>query len=374
MLNWIIPTPSDCDSFKLSKVDNESLVYDKQFAYVGQFYKAADDIEFEITEQAIDHWVDVQDSLLSEHIEVPMPLEHINKDNPEKKRATALSYFKKTDSKGRVGLFGKVKFKNETAARDLCDSQTSIYVEREMITPVKKKHHHLPITHVAFTNYPVLPGMDKFTEIAASLNATPVFTKDFFKSKDIDMADTISLSALAKSLGIEVKEKQDDKVTSEGIVGAFSSLQKESSSLKEKTSLLEKEVESLTKQIPAKKNLPVISASILGMGTENRQHKIDDLLREGFISSAQAKNASDKYCSKPCMVLSLSSESSTDDFEWWVKNEKLGLSETLFTDENGETRPQNRGDSLTLSNSDVSDPTKNVFAAEVEKRAKAMAS
>ncbi len=367
MLNWIIPTPADCDSFQLSKVGNDALVYDKQFAYVGQFYKAKDDLEFEITEEAIDHWVAVQASLLDEGIEVPMPLEHINKDNPEKKRATALSYTKRTDSKGRVGLFGKVEFKNQDAVKNLSDSQISIYVERETITPVKRTHHHMPITHVAFTNYPVLPGMDKFTEIAASLNATPVFTKGFFKNEDVDMVDTISLSSLAESLGVEVKEK-DDKSVVKGITDAFSASKHVAEDLTERVKDLTGKVESLTKQIPKKKDAPVISASLLSMGIENRQHKIDDLLREGFVTSVQAKRASEKYCSKPCISLSLSSESTTDDFEWWVENERLGLSETLFTDESGNTRSQNTDDSLTLSNADVSDPTKNALAAEIESR------
>ncbi len=357
MLNWLI-IPDDCDKLSLSN-DGDDLTYEKQIAYVGQFYKDAGNIEFEITETAIDHWVDVQASLIGEGVEVPMPFEH-NIDVPRK--STALEYTKKEDSKGRVGLFAKVKFKDKESYGELKDSQTSIYVEREMITPVKKTHHHLPITHVAWTEYPVLPGMDRITAIAASLKATPVFTKECFK-KETKMADIITLSSLASSLGIDIKDEKEDKAIADSIALSFTSL-------KDSQSILEGKITDLEKLIPKKKDVPVIAASLVTMGTENRQNKIDGLLRDGYITAAQAKSATEKYCSNDSVVLALSSEISPDDFVWWAENEKLGEKTPLHGGE--QTGTQNNEEYiLKLSREDLNDPEKNPLHKAIAAKVKA---
>jgi len=349
MLNWII-APNDLDGFALSSVDD--LLYEKQHAYVGQFYKSADDVEFEITEATIDHWIKTQDDLICEGVEIPMPLEHENRDNPEMRRATAGAYNKKLDSKGRVSLFGQVKFRDRQAAKDLKESQTSIYAERELVTG-KGNRYSIPITHVAFTDYPVLPGMDKFVAIAASLKATPVFSKSSFE-KDTDM----DLTALATTLGVELDEENAvDQITT-----AFSSLTEKHTSELEELKKLTSELEELKKLVPVKKDHPVIAASLLGMGKENRQNKIDGLLRDGFWNSAQAKEASEKYCDNACITLALSSEATTDDFEFVISQAKLGTSTPLHGDE--ETRPEEA--ILQLSRADLNDPKKNVLFKAID--------
>lgn len=343
MPSWIV-SPPDLDELKLSDKDNDPLIYEKEIAYVGEFYKKSDDLEFQIDERFIDHWVNTQASMLEEGVEVPMPWEH-NLNAPRK--STALEYVKKLDSKGRTGLFAKVKFKDEETAKELKDSQTSIYVEKEFTSGKKKKgeykKYELPITHIAWTEYPVLPGMDKAVKIAASLNATQVFPKEFF-TKDDDM----KLSELALSLGLEIGDKEPTK---DDIVAAFSQL-------KEDNTKLENSISELKKQIPEPENKPFISASMIDVMTENRQLKLDKLQDDGYITAAQHKELSGKYLNKECVTLSCSSKTPTDDFSFVIKTLELGHKQPLHGEEESGF---NINDEyiLKLSDSDLNDPKKN---------------
>lgn len=298
MLGWCIPA-IECDGFSLSQDD--PLVYEKQVAYVSQFYKAADDLEFEITEEFIDHWVNTFAAMSQEGVGVPMPKGHTT--DPEMKRASVLSLEKKIDSKGRIGLFEKLKFNDADAAAALSNSDVSIYVEKSM-TSGTGKFYQYPITHIAFTDYPVIPGMDKFVAVAASLKATPVFPKDVFK-KDKDM----TLSQLAKALSISVEENDNDDTLSQKISDCFVALSNENKALKEK---IEK----------PKEEKPKLSPAIVSMGLENRKLKLQGLLDEGYMSPAEYDSAEKHYCSEDAVTLALSSDSHVDNFEWYVETIK----------------------------------------------------
>ena len=54
MHGWLI-YPKDLDAISLS--DSDPLLFEKQVAYEGQFYKHSEDMEFEINEKWMDHWI-----------------------------------------------------------------------------------------------------------------------------------------------------------------------------------------------------------------------------------------------------------------------------------------------------------------------------
>ena len=344
MQNWIL-AQDDCDGF--SSVGE--LVYEKELAYVGDFYKASEDLEFSITEEFIDHWCRSENSMSNAEMEIPLPSKHTEESGFKKGRVSSFS--KKVDSKGRTGLFGKVAFDNQEAAEKFKNSGVSIYVKKDVTIPTTKEFITFPVTHVALTDYPVLPGMDSFTEIAASLNAEPVFTKNLLK-KEGDKMDHVLM--LADTLDIDVSDAEDATTK---IAGKFKELSDMVVSLSEEIKEIKKPEEKL-------KDAPIISASMFDMMQENRENKVAKLLEEGYVTPAQVKSIEEKYLNKEAIVLALSSEEDADDFNWYYKNLLKGGKNALHGD--SYTGPQVEETILSLS--DVRDPKKNSLLSVIESR------
>ena len=335
-----------CDGFEDT---GDGLVFEKQIAYVDDFYKASEDLEFSITEPLIDHWVCIQNKMKEAGMKVPMPSRHT--EEAGFKKAEVLSLSKRNDSQGRVGLFSKLKFDDSKAADDYKSSGVSIYVKSDVTVPTTKELLTYPITHVAFTDYPVLPGMDEFVKIAASMEAEPVFTKDSFEKKGDEMDHVLKL---ADTLDIEVSDKED---ATEKITTKFKELSDQIVSLSD-------EIKDLKKDPPKKiEELPIISASMFNLDKENRDSKVENLLRDNFINPAQAKKLQEKYITKEVIACDFNSEQDSD-FNRVCEILRLGSKHNLLGEE--ETGIQDA--ELILSQNDVNDPKKNSLLATIERR------
>ena len=348
MQNWIL-AQDGCDGFSQISSSTGELTYEKELAYVGDFYKASEDLEFSITEEFIDHWCRSENSMSMAEMEIPLPSKHTEESGFKKGKVSSFS--KKIDSQGRTGLFGKVAFDNQEAADKFKNSGVSIYVKKDVTVPTTKEFITFPVTHVALTDYPVLPGMDSFTEVAASLNAEPAFTKNLFKKEGDKMNHVLKL---AETLDIDVEDAEDAATK---ISGKFKELSDTVVSLSD-------EIKAIKKPEEKKKDLPVISASMFDMMQENRENKITKLLEEGYVTPAQVKDVEAKYLNKEAIVLALSSEGDTDDFNWFYKNALKGGKNALHGD--GETGLQVEETILSLS--DIQDPKKNSLLKTIESR------
>ena len=194
--------------------------------------------------------------------------------------------------------------------------------------------------------------MDKFVEIAASLNAEPAFTKNLLK-KEGDKMDPVLM--LADTLEIDVSDAEDATTK---IADKFNELSDMVVSLSEEIKEIKKPEDKVEDQ------KPIISASMFDMMQENRENKVTKLLEEGYITPAQVKDVEGKYLNKEAIVLALSSEGDTDDFNWVYKNILKGGKTALHGD--GETGPQVEESILSLS--DVRDPSKNSLLKTIESR------
>ena len=308
----------DSNTFVFSQ-DN-SLVAEKQVIYVGNFYQENEDEWFPVNESDIDNWVDVHNQFIEDGIEVPMPEEH--NVLPSARRGEVLALSKKKDEKGRVSLYAKVKFKDQQSKEDFKDSQVSLYSPPKFTSGVGKTYPR-PMTHLALTDYPVVPDLGDFQTIVASSVKIP--------KKEPEM----SLKELALSLGVENTEESDDKTLSAAISKMFSMMNEEKATMIAKVDDMQKKLAEALKSAPA--DPTPIAAGILSMAKDSRKLKLERLVENGNISPAVSKKLEERFFTDATMTFSMNSSCGDGDGFNAVVD---ALSENKLVDLKGHTGPQ----------------------------------
>lgn len=144
----------------------DGLTYEKELIYVGDFEDKTRKLKFSVDESLVDHWLRTHDEMVKNGIDVPTPKGHT--DDVESNRGKVIRVTKRLNEEGLPALFGVFKFRDKEAAKLAASANVSIYVPPEF-TDGKGRRYVRPIRHVAFTDYPVIPGLGKFHAIAASL-------------------------------------------------------------------------------------------------------------------------------------------------------------------------------------------------------------
>lgn len=309
------------------------LRFRKQVIYKGGFVKAQGDtrLAFEVDEALLQHWHNTFKAFQASGVEVPLPLGHT--EDPEKRRGTVLDLEIALDAKKRPSLFSIIEFSDAEAAK-LARSDVSIYVPPDW-TDGKGQKYYRPIRHVAITDYPVIPGLEKFQVLAASLTEETSMT----------------LADLAKKVGVE---GEDDAALADGIVALIEDLKKQVETAKGE----EKKPE---EKKPEEKPAPV-AAAFTSMAVELRQTKINKLVGEGRITTAVGTDLATRYCDPKKVELVLSS-ASVDDFDAIMGI--LAKQEPVINFK-GKTGPQ----SLSLSGTDGKDgkPQESSLVKNAERR------
>ena len=99
-------------------------------------------------------------------IEVPCPVGHTH--DPESKRGRVVYVELREGKDGTVSLYGIIEFVSFEAKRTLCNSGVSIEAP-EVVTDGDGETHKYGLEHVAFTDYPVVAGMDGFRDVVFSI-------------------------------------------------------------------------------------------------------------------------------------------------------------------------------------------------------------
>lgn len=277
----------------------------KECIYVGKFGKTIGGKRqvFDVTKEVILDWERKGNEMLADGIDIPMPEHH--SEDPSSKRAEVVRFESREDSKGRFGLFIHYNFIDgvDDKTRDaLKASDVSIYAPPEW-TDTKGKKYSFPIRHVAFTGYPVIPGLDRTQSIIASFEApTPEP-----KSKPMD------LRTLAANLKIDVPENATDDEIGK-LIEDF-------------------------KAKPAQETTPPVSdptpmaAGFAKMAGTARTTVIDGLVAGGHILPPVAEDLKKQYAQPEAIKLSMTSEGEINDgFDTLVdglkKNTAVKLGET----------------------------------------------
>ena len=279
----------DVNAFSFSSED--SLIAEKQVIYVGSFYQEVEDEWFDVQESDLDNFIVQHDRMLSNGIEVPMPEEH--NFMPSDRRGKVLSYYKGLDDKGRVSLFARVEFKDAQTKRDFKDSQVSLY-SPPVFVDGQKNSYPRAITHLALTDYPVVPDLGTWKTIAAS--AKP-------KTKDKPML----MKQLAVALSLQPADDATEESLVEMITAHFSAMNKTAEDNKTLVASLSAEIETLkANPNPANPPAPEVSPAMLSMMKENRTMKLSTLTEAGRISPVVKTALEDLFASDSAVTMAFS--------------------------------------------------------------------
>lgn len=312
----ILNAPEDCD---LLVLDEQGLLFEKQHAYVGQFSMPVGEsrVDFELTEPDIKLIADESQRYIDNGNQCNLPTHHT--EASEANRGIVTKWLTKQDSKGRFGLFSHTKFRDAEAAKLAKTEQTSIYAPGTTVDGAKKKYIRA-VTHVALTGRPVIPGLDGFVPIAASL----------VTSKTIPpKGNTMLLKDLAKTVGLQLSEDiaSDDAKTSQAIVASFKNMEEQSA----KAVALALELSEYKKLNPPKSDPIRVSKSQLEMLQENRELKLSALVEKGNILPCVKESLEKIFCGQAALTLSLS-EGQDDNFKAIIDalkdNDAIKLSES----------------------------------------------
>ena len=300
--------PPDCDTLELASATPNT--YRKQVIYAGQFTKTEGKgvkQRFKVDKQLLLHWERIGNEMLTNNIGVPMPSLHT--DEPEAKRADIVRFEFGKDSKNRDALFVHFSFVSGLAPDTLAAlkaSDVSIFVPPEWTDGNNKKYDR-PIRHVAFTNSPVIPGLDPTTALAAS----------FEENTNMTMAE------LAQALGLQVEDGADDSAIGQAIIDAVTNLKKSSESGEEalppssdtqgaSPAPSAAPTPPVTKETVTREFKP-LAAGFVNMAIDSRQTKLDSLVSRGKITPAMSKKLAEQYATAEPVGLALSDDGTFSD-------------------------------------------------------------
>lgn len=292
---------------------NDGLRYRKEVIYEGRWGTRKKGY-FTVDEKLIDHWVVQASTMLEMGFKINLPVEHTT--DPEANRGRVLGFEKGVNKKGKKSLYSIIEFANEDAAKLALTSDVSIY-SPETYEMGNGYIALRPITHIALTDYPLVPGLEEFETISASTTE-----------------ESMTLLELATALGLTPEEGADDAAVSELIVSAFKDLK-------------------AAAEKPAPKNEdPAVQASLLDLVKKSRKLQIDGLVSQMKLTPAEAKDWVASYTPKDFAA------SQTDGFDMaFSLAEKRAPYADLSKGTGSQTPPR--------------DPSKNPVLVDAQKRADA---
>lgn len=379
-------------ALRLSSGSNQGL-FRKELISIGNYEKG--DIKFDVDDDLLHHWKNTFEEMQNDGIEVPMPLGHT--ENSEARRGTAISLEVDKNEEGKNALFSIFKFRNEEDAKNLKDSDVSIYVPLDFKNGNGKTYKY-PIRHIAFTDYPVIPKLGKIHPIAASFTSYPEEKTETSKTNkkgkkmpfppkkkeelDEEEKDNAEegeqsykdeIKQIAEKLGIPTDEIPEDKwcaainhvvdaimENNEGEEGEEGEEEGKENGKEGGTGHVAKKVKHEETEYH-----PPISAAFISMGRKTRLQDLNGLVENGNITPAVASRLAKKYCSDDALQLAFSIEGDIlDDFEEMVDALKQNDPVILNKEKSGQ-----QGD-LSLSFSQVS-AKNNPLLRNAEERARA---
>lgn len=214
--NYILRSVPGSFALSAETSDRGKTLYRKELAYPGRFVKMGtdDEPEFElpVEEPLIDHWVKTFNEMKADGVDVPVPIGHTTE--PEKRRGTVEKMTKEVNEDGQPALFCYVRFSSPEYAEQFKDSNVSLFMPPKW-TNGRGRTYRKPITHVAITDYPVIPDLSKFSAVAASMGKYGAVAASYELSMATDEGEDdmpgIDWAAVAQELGVDCPEGEDPK-------------------------------------------------------------------------------------------------------------------------------------------------------------------
>jgi hypothetical protein len=211
-------------SFEAQDLDQN--VYRKELVYPGNFTKKdpnTQEVEFTlpVDERLMDHWAATFQKMAKNEVEVPLPIEHTT--DPEKRRGTVIDLKKEYNpERGTNSLYAYVKFRDAQTAASLAKTTQVSLFSPPNFSDGKGNSYVRPITHVALTDYPLVPGLSRFAKaVAASLAPAWCFSLDTPDELGLE-TEMSAMRQLALDFGVKVEASATDDMIADSIRAAMS--------------------------------------------------------------------------------------------------------------------------------------------------------
>lgn len=290
-------------------------VYRKEIIYPGNFVKQNDDgsiaFELPVDESLMDHWESTFRSMKASGVEVPLPIEHTT--DPEKRRGTVVDIKKEFNpDRGENSLYAYIRFRDpQTAAALSKTSQVSLYAPPKF-TDGKGKTYVRPIRHVAITDYPLIPNLNGWESVKASIVLSEMGST------------TMTLAECMDRLGITYPEGADDETMFSIMEEAWNAEpageeEEEEGETVDEEVLDEETVDEEEEGIPAS-----ITASAVNAVCSARETELSALVTTGHITPAQKKELAKQFASKTSVAFVLShGEEISDGYDSVIASLKM---------------------------------------------------
>ena len=196
-------------------------IYRKEIAYEGVFRKMKDDgsepeFELAITPELMAHWVETFHEMKQNGVRVPMPIGHTSEPDRKRGQMEDLRIEENPNRHGGKSLYAYVSFNDPSAAKQFQHSNVSLFMPPRQFDGHGRRYIR-PIKHLAITDYPVIPGLEPFQQVAAS------FDRKFKNAFELSLAEDTEMtwSDVANELGIDIPEDADDDVAKQAVMEAF---------------------------------------------------------------------------------------------------------------------------------------------------------
>ena len=162
------------DYFEINKLPpgvegNPELMCWKELCRTGTYI--AGGTEHVIDDAFLQNIVDIFFRRQAKGIEVPCPVGHCH--DPEKRRGQVRFVELRKNEEGGTSLYGIIEFVDAEAKRKLMPTSVSIEAP-EIMEDGDGEKHYFGLEHVAFTDYPVVAGMEPFEDVVFSIKRSRI--------------------------------------------------------------------------------------------------------------------------------------------------------------------------------------------------------
>ena len=348
--------------------------FKKELIRKGKFVKESDGIEFEVTDETLDHWSREFARMKSAGVRVPVPIKHLSP-----KLENGVETYDADDPASNGGWLQDVVRDGDSlyGVIDLIDPQLALTSDVSIFTPPKlvdgKGNTYVrPISHVALCTNPVIPGLGDFIPLAASRTTSKETKMDYTK--------------IAEAL--EVLGEINDGNAEEVILAGITKMKNELNELKglppeeepvatdpdgQPIEAAEEEEEEEEEEEPVAASRGHRAASrghrvdplLVKLASENRSAKLDALVSAGRITPAVREKLAKQFIGKDNSVIRLSLSMGDDGSHFDAICSALAANDPVALV--GKTGPQ-VPKAVRLSREQMTDPKHNPLIADAENR------
>lgn len=304
------------------RVETDGIIrqrFRKELMAVGH-YEKEDGTEYEITLDELNHWVDVSGEMHANGVRIPLlasPEPHTDVGNPDNAIGTMEDAFVEGDT-----LVVILEIVGEDAIENALQNDVSIYSPPEFKDGTGRVYKR-PITHVAITPNPLVPGLADWQRIAIAASLGTGKEKSMWKklakllgmsAEDMeDLSDDNGMSKISAAIkALKDAHKTELKEAKKGNVKA--TLEDEDVKTEIKT-----EVDKQVTEIKASLGKPKeVDQLVVGLMVDNRRMRLDSLISAARLTPHSRKKIDVRYGEKDAISASMKIGENGDVFDFWT--------------------------------------------------------